>query len=105
MAMCCAMPRVEPVPQPAPAPAYVFPRSASFTHPPALYTDDQIATDACWALSGACDESIQNIEAVAQAKVIGKMVAMLSSTSVATQTPAVRGLGNMWSRHPPPSSD
>lgn len=57
--------------------------------------DDEVLTDACWALSYLSDGSNDKIQAVIEAGVSRRMVELLMHTSYSVQTPALRTVGNI----------
>lgn len=58
-------------------------------------TDDDVLTDACWALSYLSDGSNDKIQAVIESGVVVRLVELLSHSSYAVQTPALRTVGNI----------
>jgi len=58
-------------------------------------TDEEVLTDACWALSYLSDGSNDKIQAVIEAGVCRRMVELLMHTSYSVQTPALRTVGNI----------
>lgn len=58
-------------------------------------TDEEVLTDACWALSYLSDGSNDKIQAVIEAGVCRRMVVLLMHTSYSVQTPALRTVGNI----------
>eukprot|EP01087_Luapelamoeba_hula_P021549 TRINITY_DN7563_c0_g1_i1.p1 TRINITY_DN7563_c0_g1~~TRINITY_DN7563_c0_g1_i1.p1 ORF type:complete len:529 (-),score=94.67 TRINITY_DN7563_c0_g1_i1:70-1656(-) len=58
-------------------------------------TDEEVLTDACWALSYLSDGSNDKIQAVIEAGVCRKMVELLMHTSYSVKTPALRTVGNI----------
>ncbi|KAK7363257.1 hypothetical protein VNO77_05391 [Canavalia gladiata] len=58
-------------------------------------TDEQILTDACWALSYLSDGSILKIEAIVELGLCPRLVKLLGHRSEAIIVPAIRTLGNI----------
>ncbi len=58
-------------------------------------TDEEVLTDACWALSYLSDGSNDKIQAVIEAGVARRLVDLLMHTSYSVQTPALRTIGNV----------
>lgn len=58
-------------------------------------TDEEVLTDACWALSYLSDGSNDKIQAVIEAGVCRRMVELLMHTSYSVKTPALRTVGNI----------
>jgi hypothetical protein len=57
--------------------------------------DEEVLTDACWALSYLSDGSNDKIQAVIEAGVARRMVDLLMHPQAAVQTPALRTVGNI----------
>jgi hypothetical protein len=57
--------------------------------------DEEVLTDACWALSYLSDGSNDKIQAVIESGVCRRLVELLMHTSYAVQTPALRTVGNI----------
>ena len=61
-----------------------------------LYTqDEEVLTDACWALSYLSAGSNEKIQAVVEAGICRRMVELLMYPSSLVQTPALRTVGNI----------
>jgi len=60
-----------------------------------LSSDDEVATDACWALSYLSDGTNDKIQAVIDAGVVSRLVELLSHPSTSVKTPALRTVGNI----------
>ncbi|KAG5187547.1 armadillo-type protein [Tribonema minus] len=57
--------------------------------------DEEVLTDACWALSYLSDGSNDKIQAVIEAGVCQRLVELLMHQSPSVQTPALRTVGNI----------
>lgn len=58
-------------------------------------TDEEVLTDACWALSYLSDGSNDKIQAVIEGGICRRMVELLMHHSYSVQTPALRTVGNI----------
>lgn len=57
--------------------------------------DDDVLTDACWAISFLSDGNNVKIQAVIDAGIPRRLVELLAHSSPAVQTPALRSIGNI----------
>lgn len=79
-----------------PQPKFELVRPALGTLVHLIYFDDEeVLTDACWALSYLSDGSDEKIKGVVESGVVKRLVELLMHTSVAVQTPALRTVGNI----------
>eukprot|EP00708_Paratrimastix_pyriformis_P002361 GAFH01001107.1.p1 GENE.GAFH01001107.1~~GAFH01001107.1.p1 ORF type:complete len:624 (-),score=231.06 GAFH01001107.1:91-1719(-) len=61
-----------------------------------IYSDDEdVLSDACWALSYLTDSPEENIQAVIESRVCKRLVQLLMHPAVAVVTPALRAVGNI----------
>jgi importin subunit alpha-6/7 len=58
-------------------------------------TDDEVLTDACWALSYLSDSSAERTQALVESGVCRRVVDLLYHPSYAVVTPALRTIGNI----------
>mmetsp|Transcript_66983 Transcript_66983/g.187211 ORF Transcript_66983/g.187211 Transcript_66983/m.187211 type:complete len:629 (+) Transcript_66983:115-2001(+) len=58
-------------------------------------TDDDILSDACWAVSYISDGEDDRIQAVVESGMVGRLVELLSHQAEAVQKPALRAVGNV----------
>lgn len=79
-----------------PAPIFEMVRPALATLSHLVYFDDEeVLTDACWALSYLSDGDNDKIKAVVESGVVKRVVELLLHQSVSVQTPSLRTVGNI----------
>ncbi|EME31274.1 Importin subunit alpha-1b [Galdieria sulphuraria] len=79
-----------------PQPPFDLVRPALKTLAHLVYSnDEEVLTDACWALSYLSDGSNDKIQAVIESGVTRRLVELLMHQSVSVQTPALRTIGNI----------
>lgn len=79
-----------------PQPPFDYVKPALPTLARLIYTvDEEVLTDACWALSYLSDGSNDKITAVIEAGVCRRLVELLMHSSFSVQTPALRTVGNI----------
>eukprot|EP00871_Galdieria_phlegrea_P000106 jgi/Galph1/1096/GphlegSOOS_G5760.1 len=79
-----------------PQPLFDLVRPALKTLAHLIYsTDEEVLTDACWALSYLSDGSNDKIQAVIESGVTRRLVELLMHLNVGVQTPALRTIGNI----------
>lgn len=79
-----------------PPPFFEMVRPALATLSHLVYFDDEeVLTDACWALSYLSDGDNEKIKAVVESGVVKRLVELLLHQCVSVQTPALRTVGNI----------
>mmetsp|Transcript_18873 Transcript_18873/g.58113 ORF Transcript_18873/g.58113 Transcript_18873/m.58113 type:complete len:531 (-) Transcript_18873:428-2020(-) len=79
-----------------PQPEFLTVRPALPTLAQLIYSpDEEVLTDACWALSYLSDGPNEKIQAVIEAGVCRRLVELLMHPSPSVQTPALRTVGNI----------
>ncbi|ETV89410.1 hypothetical protein H257_00701 [Aphanomyces astaci] len=79
-----------------PQPRFDLVRPALTTLARLIYNQDQdVLTDACWALSYLSDGPNEKIQAVIEAGVVPRLIELLLHTNSSVQTPALRTIGNI----------
>jgi len=79
-----------------PQPQFQIVREALPTLAQLIYSpDEEVLTDACWALSYLSDGPNEKIQAVIEAGVCKRLIELLMHTSPTIQTPALRTVGNI----------
>lgn len=79
-----------------PQPDFALVRPALSTLAHLIYFDDEeVLTDACWALSYLSDGSNDKIKGVVESGVVRRLVELLLHQSVSVQTPSLRTVGNI----------
>lgn len=59
------------------------------------FSDDEVTTDACWALSYLTDGTDDKIEEVVNSGVVPRLIQLLGSSVMSILTPALRAVGNI----------
>ena len=80
--------------KPAPPFELVKPALATLCHL-IYYDDEEVLTDACWALSYLSDGTNEKIKAVVESGVVKRLVELLLHQSFSVQTPSLRTVGNI----------
>ncbi|CAK4742800.1 unnamed protein product [Aphanomyces euteiches] len=79
-----------------PAPHFDHVRPALSTLAQLIYTqDEEVLTDACWALSYLSDGNNEKIQAIIESGVCKRIIELLMHPSPSVQTPALRTVGNI----------
>lgn len=79
-----------------PPPVFDLVRPALATLAHLIYFDDEeVLTDACWALSYLSDGENHKIKAVVESGVVKRLVELLMHQSTSVQTPSLRTVGNI----------
>eukprot|EP01006_Ploeotia_vitrea_P052593 TRINITY_DN67708_c5_g2_i2.p1 TRINITY_DN67708_c5_g2~~TRINITY_DN67708_c5_g2_i2.p1 ORF type:complete len:535 (-),score=94.88 TRINITY_DN67708_c5_g2_i2:155-1759(-) len=83
--------RGKPIPEPF---SIVQPALAVLSHL-LHHPDEEVLTDACWAISYLSDGPNDRIEAVLAANVVPRLIELLAASQTSVQTPALRTVGNI----------
>ncbi|KAF0698767.1 Aste57867_10625 [Aphanomyces stellatus] len=79
-----------------PQPRFELVRPALSTLARLIFSQDEdVLTDACWALSYLSDGPNEKIQAVIEAGVVPRLIELLLHTNTSVQTPALRTIGNI----------
>ena len=80
--------------KPQPAFELVKPLVPCFAH--LIFSqDDEVVTDACWALSYMSDGTNDKIQAILDVGIAGRLIDLLAHPNPSVQTPALRTVGNI----------
>lgn len=58
-------------------------------------TDEEVLTDACWAISYLSDGAHEKVNAILQCNVMARLVELMGHSNASIQTPALRTIGNI----------